>query len=196
MELVLSFLSGFILGSIPFGFIVAKAKGVDIREQGSGNIGATNVMRVVGKKEGILVFVLDFLKGFLPVAYWARFTLFWGLPGVLAALGAVSGHMFTPWLKFRGGKGVATGFGAFVGLAPVPVLCAFGLWLFVLLISRIVSLSSILAAISLPFFLYTFRVQRSFFWFGVLAAVLVIVRHHSNIKRLIRGKEPRIGEKK
>ena len=196
MELVLSFLSGFILGSIPFGFIVAKAKGVDIREQGSGNIGATNVMRVVGKKEGILVFVLDFLKGFLPVAYWARFTLFWGLPGVLAALGAVSGHMFTPWLKFRGGKGVATGFGAFVGLAPVPVLCAFGLWLFVLLISRIVSLSSILAAISLPFFLYTFRVQRSFFWFGVLAAVLVIVRHHSNIKRLIRGEEPSIGEKK
>ncbi len=196
MELVLSFLSGFILGSIPFGFIVAKAKGVDIRKHGSGNIGATNVMRVVGKKEGILVFVLDFLKGFLPVAYWARFTLFWGLPGVLAALGAVSGHMFTPWLKFRGGKGVATGFGAFVGLAPVPVLCAFGLWLFVLLISRIVSLSSILAAISLPFFLYTFRVQRSFFWFGVVAAVLVIVRHHSNIKRLIRGKEPRIGEKK
>ena len=196
MELVLSFLSGFILGSIPFGFIVAKAKGVDIREQGSGNIGATNVMRVVGKKEGILVFVLDFLKGFLPVAYWARFTLFWGLPGVLAALGAISGHMFTPWLKFRGGKGVATGFGAFVGLAPVPVLCAFGVWLFVLLISRIVSLSSILAAISLPFFLYTFHVQPSFFWFGVVAAVLVIVRHHSNIKRLIRGKEPRMGEKK
>lgn len=194
MIIFLSFISGFLIGSIPFGFIVAKAKGVDIRKHGSGNIGATNVMRVIGKRQGILVFILDFLKGFLPVAYWSRFTMLWGLPGVFAALGAVSGHMFTPWLRFRGGKGVATGFGAFVGLAPVPVLCSFCVWLFILLISRIVSLSSILAAISLPFFLYRFRVQISFFWFGVVAAILVIVRHKANIKRLIMGKEPKIGE--
>jgi glycerol-3-phosphate acyltransferase PlsY len=149
----LAFIGAYFLGSIPFGFLVGKVKGVNLREKGSGNIGATNVFRVVGKKEGVFVFILDFLKGFLPVIYFSDISV---PAGILALLGAIIGHMTTPFLRFKGGKGVATGFGGIVALMPLPALIAFGVWSILVAITRRISVGSLTAALSLPI-LYFYR---------------------------------------
>ena len=135
----------YLVGSIPFGFLVGKMRGKDIRTLGSKNIGATNVYRTVGKPWGILAFACDFLKGFLPTLAAQKFGDAEWLPLVVGIL-TVAGHMWTCFMKFKGGKGIATGFGMLVALTPVLVLAAFALWVVVMLVSHYVSLGSIVAA--------------------------------------------------
>jgi glycerol-3-phosphate acyltransferase PlsY len=187
----LALIGSYCLGSIPFGYVVGKVKGYDLREKGSGNIGATNVFRVVGKKEGIFVFVLDFLKGFLPVLYFSDISV---LAGLLALVGAIIGHMTTPFLHFKGGKGVATGFGGIVALMPIPAISAFGVWILLVGISRRVSVGSIGAAISLPilYFYFSKPIIRCVFFVSIFLAILVIIAHRKNIRKLIRGEEKAI----
>ncbi len=183
-----AFVGSYILGSIPFGYIVGKIKGYDIRKEGSGNIGSTNVFRVVGKKEGIFVFVLDFLKGFLPVLYFADISV---LGGVLALLGAIAGHMTTPFLRFKGGKGVAAGFGGVVALMPLTAVLAFGIWVLLVGIFRRVSVGSLGAALSLPI-LYLFLAEpmlKSVLFISILIPILVFITHRKNIRKLIKGEE-------
>jgi len=195
--------AAFLLGSIPTGYLVARAKGIDIRRHGSGNIGATNVLRTLGKPLGIFVFVIDALKGFAAV--WltpflvAPPTPEW-LP-VVAAVAAIVGHNYTPWLGFRGGKGIATSAGVLLALMPWAVLAIAVVWFAVFSATRYVSLASISAAAALP-------VAVALLWhfgaggnlplliFALLISALAIWRHRSNIQRLRDGTEPRIERKK
>ena len=183
-----AFTGSYFLGSIPFGYLVAKVKGYDLKKKGSGNIGATNVFRVVGKKEGIFVFILDFLKGFLPVIYFSDISV---LGGILALLGAIIGHMTTPFLRFKGGKGVAAGFGGIVALMPVPALTAFGIWIILVGITRRVSIGSLGAALFLPilYFYLAHPMIKSVLLISILLAILIVITHTKNIKKLIRGEE-------
>lgn len=201
MIYIIAFIAGFIPGSIPFGFIVVKLlRRTDIREHGSGNIGATNVIRVVGKGPGISVFLFDVIKGLLPALIFKL--MFNTNAGVAAGVGAIAGHMFTPILKFKGGKGVATSLGVFIGLAPITSAVAFGVWLIVFLSFRWVSLASVAGAISLPVFLYLSRslafseFSLGLLIFALVANLVVIMRHSANIKRLCRGKEPKFSWEK
>lgn len=199
---------GFLLGSIPFGYFAGRLKGIDIRGHGSGNIGATNVIRVCGKGIGIPVFILDMIKGLVPslLPQWlvggqgVGTTVMSGA-AVAAGFAAVLGHMFTPWLGFKGGKGVATAAGVLLGIAPVPMLVALAAWLACFFAFKYVSLASIAAAVAVP---VTMSVQmaRTGRWnavllgFGIVLGALVIVRHRSNVRRLIAGTENRAGQKK
>ena len=184
-----------LLGSIPFALLIGRMHGIDIRQHGSGNVGATNVVRVLGRGPGILCFVLDFLKGVTPVA--AGFTLgvpLWGV--LLAAAATILGHSRSIFLKFTGGKSVATGAGAIVAMAPLAGLGALALWGLVFSTSRIVSLASITAALSLPVLTLLTRQPLEIVGFSAVAALYVVVRHRDNIRRLREGKEPRMERKK
>jgi glycerol-3-phosphate acyltransferase PlsY len=195
----------YLLGSIPFGFLlVLLVRKQDIRAQGSGNIGATNVMRSGARGLGVLTFLLDGGKGYAAVivAEWLarnqRLPTQVGI-AILAALVVVIGHMFPVWLKFRGGKGVATAFGAFIAFCWPAALSAFGLWAVIVLLSRYVSLASIVAAFTLPFLTLWLSQHR----YGVVSTIaifatcwLVIVKHKQNIVRLTQGNENRIGSRK
>lgn len=199
-------LLAYLMGSIPFGLLIARTQGIDIREHGSKNIGATNVWRVLGKKWGLLTFACDAGKGILAVA--AAHLLAAGVPpdqvalaGVLAALGCIMGHSFPVWLGFKGGKGVATSLGVLLGLMPLASLAVLLLWAAVFGISRYVSLASIAAAIALPpvtaFLIKTGHLQGwVHFHFAGVAAALVVWRHRENIRRLAAGTENRFGRKK
>ena len=194
----------YFFGAIPFALIIGKLHGVDIRKVGSGNVGATNVTRAVGPVQGKICFVLDLLKGAVPVL--AAQLLVPGCPGAAIAAGAVAilGHMFPVYLKFKGGKGVSTGAGAALALAPLPLLCALVLWVVLFLLTRYVSVASIAAAVALPVFAGVFRVfgignaaAKSIpvlVFFCVIAAVTVY-RHRSNISRLLAGTENRFEKK-
>lgn len=192
MDLTVVFLCAvipFFLSSIPFGYVIGRLKGIDIRQHGSGNIGATNVSRVLGKKYGALVLILDALKGALPVLAVKLF----GLPfeyQVLTGLFAVLGHCFSPFLRFKGGKGVATGLGAFIVISPKITLLAFFIFLTVFLLTRYVSLSSITAALSYPI-LFRFLEKPSELSFILisLTSLVIVAKHHSNIERLLKGEE-------
>lgn len=194
----------YLIGSIPTGFLMAKAKGVDIRSVGSGNIGATNVFRILGKGPGIVVLLVDALKGFLP----ARF-----LPGLflhgatvndpkyhqlalVAGFFAIIGHNYTCWLRFKGGKGVATSAGVLIAWVPMAFLFALVSWLVVFAVSRYVSLASIAAAVVLPFAVWGTSERRTMIGIATVLSVLAIYKHRANIKRLIAGTENRIGKKK
>ena len=209
-------LLAYLLGSIPFGLIVSKSQGMDIREHGSRNIGATNVWRVMGKKFGLMTFAADVLKGLAAVlvAKWlaAHWEIHVALPhgherieflsgdyaGIAAAMGCILGHSFPVWLGFKGGKGVATSLGVISGMMPLAALLAFALWGVVFKISRFVSFASIIAAAALPvivvglIFAGGLRGWGNFF-FAVAAGILVIWRHRENIKRLVAGTENRFG---
>ncbi len=196
----------YLLGSIPTGYLLYRVfRRQDIRSFGSGNIGATNVLRAGGAGLGVATFILDVLKGCAAVwlgGYLASLlvpTVPLRTAEAFAALCAVLGHMFPIWLKFRGGKGVATGFGVFLIVSPWAALSAIGVFAVVLAISRYVSISSIVAAFSFPIFAW-FLVTGSrppfFFIAGALVSLLIIVKHHTNIRRLIDGTEVRIGAHK
>lgn len=194
--------AAYLLGSIPFGLIIVKAfGGQDIREIGSGNIGAANVTRNVGKLPGILTLVLDAAKGYAAVWLASRYTagnIRWMM---IAAILAVIGHMYPVWLNFRGGKGVAAGLGVFLPICWQAVAAGIVLWLLVVVFWRYSSLGSIAAAAALPIFVYLLyapgHAPPEIVIFGtVLIAVLVIFKHRSNIQRLIAGEEPRLGSSK
>lgn len=191
-------LLSYLLGSIPFGLLIGKAQGVDLREHGSKNIGATNAFRVLGKSPGILVFALDALKGFVAVKL-ASLSVF-STPAVFMPLTlgvvAILGHTFPVWLKFKGGKGVATSLGVFLGVCPVPAGLAFFCWLVVFLTFRIISIASIAAAFFFPIMiLFTYR-QKPDSWPLFIVSLLllgfILFTHRSNIGRLRRGEEKKI----
>ena len=196
----------YLLGSIPVGYLLVRLfRHQDIRSVGSGNIGATNVLRSGGKGLGLATFLLDMLKG--CTAVWIGGLLGTLLmPGTplrsvqaLAALVAVLGHMFPVWLRFRGGKGVATGFGVFLVAAPWAALAAITVFVLVLALTRYVSLASILGAASFPLFACFMVVgDRPPFYIAVqcTVALLIIIKHHQNIRRLLTGTESRFGAPK
>ena len=215
----------YLIGSIPFGLLIGKMKGIDVRKEGSGNIGATNVTRVVGKGWGKLCFVLDFLKGALPVlvvSYLTPKELFPFLTNLLpaacqqymnqlpdplavlpslAAFATVSGHIWPIYLKFKGGKGVSTAAGAILALSPLALIGAALVWVITFFTSRYVSLASILAAGSMPIFLIVLslcKVNKASIpeiILFILLAILTVLKHSSNIKRLREGTENRFDKK-
>lgn len=199
MHPALGLLLGYLLGSIPFAYIAGRLAGIDLRQHGSGNLGATNVFRTLGPKVGIAVFVLDTLKGALPVLAVLRFGVgprleLWAIG---AGIAAIIGHAKPIFLLWRGGgKGVATAGGVFLALAPVPTLAALGTWLVVVLISGYVSLGSLAAAVVLPIALaFTLGTSSPLFMVSVLIALFVFWTHRANIGRLRRGEEHRFGRK-
>jgi acyl phosphate:glycerol-3-phosphate acyltransferase len=188
-------LAGYLLGSIPFGFIIGKIGKIDVRQAGSGNIGATNVMRTMGLTPGALVLIFDTLKGALPVWLAQAYS---GDPliVVLCGLAAISGHTFPLYLGFKGGKGVATGSGVLLGIAPDMFIFAILLFLVIVGLTRFVSVGSILTALTLFIVFIILGKPLPYTLVVGLAALLIIVRHRSNIKSLVAGTERRIGEKR
>lgn len=187
---------GFLLGSIPFGLLVARAKGVDIRSVGSGNIGATNVYRELGPVPGTLVLVLDALKGALPAAVaLSLITDHRDLWSLGAGMAAILGHTFSPFLKFKGGKGVATGFGALIGSAPIVAGLVLAVFIVVVAISQYISLGSIIAAWSIPVWGFVFGKPTGLIAAYVVIAILITVLHRANIGRLRAGTERRFSFK-
>jgi glycerol-3-phosphate acyltransferase PlsY len=186
---------GYLLGSMPNGYLAGRwLKGIDLRQCGSGSTGATNVLRNVGKAPALAVFLLDVGKGALAVLLAKSFGLNDWVQ-VLAGLAALAGHIWPVWLGWKGGKAVATGLGMFLGLAwPVGLAC-FGLFMAVISISRIVSLSSVVAAIGLPVLMVLAGASGASISVSVVASVMVLWRHRSNIERLIAGTEPNISAK-
>jgi glycerol-3-phosphate acyltransferase PlsY len=186
---------GYLLGSIPNGYLAGRwLKGIDLRQCGSGSTGATNVLRSVGKGPALVVFLLDVGKGALAVLLAKSFGLNEWVQ-VLAGLAALAGHIWPVWLGWKGGKAVATGLGMFLGLAwPVGLAC-FGLFMALISLSRIVSISSIISAIGLPVLMVISGSSSAYVVVSLVASVLVLWRHRSNIERLIAGTEPRIGAK-
>lgn len=186
-----TFLICFFCGSIPTAYLVAKkAAGIDIRKHGSGNVGATNAFRVLGKKWGAFVFSLDFLKGYAPTLLLTRF-LFNSRPEVAVwlGLGALLGHIFTPFLRFKGGKGVATGAGILAASYPLFFIEAFAVWLCIFIASKIVALASIIALLALVLIGFYYQAPYSSQLFFVLACITVSWTHRSNLKRLMKGEE-------
>jgi len=198
MTLVLFILlASYLLGSFPSGFLYAKnLKGIDLRSVGSGSTGATNVLRNIGKWPALIVFILDVLKGFIAVKI-AYFMLSDNIFQVLAGLLAIIGHIWPIWLKGKGGKAVATGLGMFIALSWQVGLASFGTFLIIITLTKIVSLSSITAALLLPLYMliFTGSFSHSFTIFSFIVAIIVIWKHRSNINRILKGKEPKISKK-
>ena len=216
VTLVLCCVVAYLIGAIPFSWLFVRwLRGVDLRTVGSGNVGSTNAMRVLGVPWGLTIQALDILKGFLPVFVLARNVAWPGIPlgtlgpphsavgiyysdqvGLAIGVCAVLGHMFPVYLKFRGGKGVNTGIGVFLALAPKAMLVAAVGGVAVLALTRIVSLSSMAGAVFLPFAVWFFYPERiRLIVVAAAIAVLVIAMHRSNIGRLLAGSEPRIGRR-
>jgi glycerol-3-phosphate acyltransferase PlsY len=190
----------YLLGSIPFGYLIVRwQKGIDVRATGSGSIGATNVMRSLGVAGFVGTFILDVGKGIVAVLLAARLTAHDPLWIALAATVAILGHCFPVWLSFRGGKGVATGVGVFIALAPIQVGLAVGVFAVVVAIWRYVSLGSIAAAAAFPILLYVGKEPPPplpIVLGAATGAAIIIAKHHSNIRRLLSGSENRLGKKK
>lgn len=189
VALILSYL----LGAVPFGVLVGKARGIDIRSVGSGNSGATNVWRTLGPVAGTTVFILDVLKGFAapligraligPQEYW------WI---ALCAAMAIIGHTLSLFLRFRGGKGIATGLGAALGLMPVPALITWGVWSGVLLVTRMISAASIAACITLPIVAWWMGTPLPFVIVIAVLAIVALIKHIPNMQRMAAGTEPKV----
>lgn len=225
-------LIAFLLGSIPFGLLIAKAKGVNIREHGSGNIGATNVLRVIGKPYGIGCLLLDFLKGFFPTLIAINIYLIAGKDPqigigslqdlattfakpdawkaqtlvILTGLAAILGHNYSPWIGFKGGKGIATSAGVLVALMPVGILVLLVIWVLLFFTTRYVSIASMGTALAVPLvtiygsyrhgYLADGTWNKPLFVFSIIIALLAVWRHRSNIKALMNGTEHKFEKKK
>jgi len=200
-------LIGYLVGSFPAGYIAGRIVGIDIRNAGSGNIGATNVLRVLGKPFGYAVFLVDFIKG-LGAVVLSIFIAQNGKPsesivefcGTLSGICCVIGHVYPVWLRFRGGKGVATSIGVLFGLVPIAALVMSTVWILTFEITRYVSVASITAALTLPItvgamFWFKYLNTPVLFYFSLCLAAVVVVRHRSNISRLRNGTEPRFVRK-
>jgi glycerol-3-phosphate acyltransferase PlsY len=213
---ILTALAAYLLGSIPTGFLVAKAKGIDIRAVGSGNIGATNTMRALGKTAAIFVLLLDALKGYAACYYLPPLIFNWLAPHfsglfsyfhdepvelqtryfLVAGIFAVLGHNYTCWLKFKGGKGIATTAGVYLALAPWAVLVALVVFILAVFLTRYASVGSILAAVALPVTVWVMTPHNLLLGIVTTAlGALAIYRHKANIQRLIAGTENRSGKK-
>ena len=187
----------YLLGSIPTGFLWGKARGIDIRKVGSGNFGATNVMRMIGKAPGITVLLIDAAKGFVPVFFAPR--LFPDADRnalqIVCCICVIAGHNWTCWLNFKGGKGVATSAGALLAFLPWALLCALGVWLIVFAVWRYVSVASISAAVAVPLATWLITNDGMLTTFTGLLGAVAIYKHTSNIQRLLAGTESRVGKK-
>jgi acyl phosphate:glycerol-3-phosphate acyltransferase len=203
----IALIASYLLGSIPAGYLAGWLAGVDIRKAGSGNIGATNVSRVLGTRQGYAVFAIDFLKGLAAVrlsiliAQMQLAGKYIELIGTIAAVACVLGHTFPIWLQFKGGKGVATSAGALFGLLPLAALVGALIWFIFFKFTRYVSVASIIAAIALPIVIFVMADRGKshggvLFWFSICLAALVVLRHRSNLVRLVRGTEPRFPKRK
>jgi acyl phosphate:glycerol-3-phosphate acyltransferase len=195
----------YLLGSIPTGYLAGRSRGIDVRSAGSGNIGATNVFRVLGTSAGLAVFFFDALKGFLacrwiPLLVMPHFSQF-EFAGrlapdnlaIAAGVAAIFGHNYTCWLNFRGGKGVATTAGVFLALMPWVFVSAAAVWLAVLALSKYVSLASIVAALALPLAAWLSRGSETLIFISAILGLLVLYKHKANVQRLMNGTEPRVG---
>jgi glycerol-3-phosphate acyltransferase PlsY len=191
MNIALAIAIGYVLGAIPFSFIVGKYYGkIDIRNVGSGNLGATNVLRSLGKKAAAIAFAGDFLKGVAAVLIGSSL---WGYDyGIVAGAGAILGHCYPATLRFKGGKGVATAAGVLLALNPMLILYLLPLYVIMVRVFRIVSLSSILIAAATPIISYFMGMPDNFLRFALLTSLFVIYRHKSNIKKLLAGEEKKI----
>ncbi len=186
--------AGYLIGSIPFGYLIPKIWNIDVRHYGSGNIGATNVFRTLGPLLGIFVFILDIAKGTLAI-YLAQQTMDAPLVIVLTGLAALLGHMHSVFLKFKGGRGAATGLGVLLGVAPDIFLGALILVVLIILITRYVSVASMIVPILVAAAFFALKRPLPYSLASVLFAILIIIRHIPNIKRLLEKSEPRIGGK-
>lgn len=188
--ILLALLVGYLIGGIPFGWLFAKLwKGVDLREVGSGNIGATNAYRVLGPIAGVVVFLLDTGKGVVPVILSQHL----GWNGIAGGIGAILGHSFSLYLRGRGGRAVATSLGVFLGLSPWASLCAFGTWGALLLATRYVSVASVVGSLSLPLvWMWVFQTERAVHLIALLAALWIAWKHRPNYQRLRAGTEPQV----
>jgi len=193
---IIALVVAYLIGSIPFGWIFVRiARGQDIRKVGSGNIGATNVSRVIGKKGAVPVFLLDCLKGITAVLLARHLFLVSEFVVVCAGLVVIAGHSFPLYIGFKGGRGVSTSLGAAIGLAWLPAILSFVVFGIVLGITRYVSLSSICAVIALSVFCWLMNAEQPVFWFSVAVCILLIYKHIPNMKRLATGAEPKVGQK-
>ena len=208
-RIITGIIISYLVGSIPVAYIFGRLlKGIDIRKYGSGNVGATNALRVLGKGPGIAVLLLDVLKGLIVVTLVGNFVITRvanvSEEQLRIALGifAIIGHNWTVFLGFKGGKGIATTLGVLVGLAcvfrglTVIILLVVAAWFLIFLLFRIVSLASILAGVSLPLLMLLFNRSTTLFFTSIVLAVFVIFRHKANLTRLLQGKEPRLSFKK
>jgi glycerol-3-phosphate acyltransferase PlsY len=207
LPLLITGFASYLIGSIPAGYIAGRIVGIDIRTVGSGNIGAANVTRVLGKRYGYPVFIVDFLKGFAAVGMSitiAKRTQPVLIPsellGVVGAVACVIGHSFPVWLGFKGGKGVAASAGALFGLMPFVALIAVAVWLIIFYLTRYVSVASMTAALAVPITILSMMFLgqtdgTTLLYFSICLAAVVIFRHRSNLSRLVRGAEPRFKPK-
>lgn len=202
LRLLLVVIIAYLIGSIPFGYLIVRVKsGGDVRDTGSGGTGATNVSRRAGKTAGLLTLILDALKGALALVIakviFGSGNTDWSI--ALVAIAVILGHIFPVWLRFRGGKGVATGAGVFFVLAPMAILCAGVMFVAVVVLTKYVSLGSILAAATLPVFVWLFALEvdlKPLLTAAVAGGLLIVFAHRGNIARLLNGTESRISDLK
>jgi glycerol-3-phosphate acyltransferase PlsY len=207
LELILLFVASYVLGGIPTGYIIGRLKGIDIRQHGSGNPGTANVYRTLGKVPGIVTFIADFLKGFAPTMVATHYFFIpgsmdfskghWWIPVTAGAL-AIAGHIWTIFLNFKGGKGVATAAGVFTALLPLPTAGAFVVFIIAVATTSHISVGSMAASISLPLFCFALSkdYQRPFTILALVVCALIIYTHISNIRRILAGRELSFKHKK
>ena len=194
VEILILCLLAYLFGSIPFGMLLAKTQNIDIREHGSGNIGATNVTRIMGKKAGFITLIGDVLKGWAIVflaSQWFEKPIFIALAGFMVFFG----HLYSIFLRFKGGKGVATSLGVFSFIMPLPTLFSSGIFVLSLKVSGYVSLSSILAAISLPVLGIFFKMPLPYIYLASIVVLFTLQKHHENIIRIVQGTEAKFLKK-